>query len=152
MNNKTLIPKPPYNVSRIWNKLCITVAQFPLTTPRIRYNLLKWGVKFSGRCFIGSNVRFDGIYPDLIEIGEGCVITSGTRILSHFYNTTDRRFYAGKVIIGKSVFIGLNSLIVNSVNIGDGAVIGAGSIVNKDIPANEIWAGNPVRFIKRIEK
>ena len=107
------------------------------------------GVKIKGRCFIGSGVQFDGIYPNLIEIGEGCVITSGTVILSHFFNTNDHCFYAGKVIIGERVFIGMNTLIVNAVNIGDDAVIGAGSIVNRDIPAGEIWAGNPAKFIKK---
>lgn len=152
MNEKVLIPHPPYNFQRIIAKVCMTIGKQSLLPPNFRLKMLKGGVKIGKRCFIGSNVGFDGIYPNLIEIGEGCVITSGTRILSHFYNTKDRHFYAGKVIIGKNVFIGLNSLIVNSVNIGDGAVIGAGSIVNKDIPANEIWAGNPARFIKRIEK
>lgn len=39
---------------------------------------------------------------------------------------------------------------MNAVNIGDGAVIGAGSIVNRDIPAGEIWAGNPARFIRKV--
>ena len=43
----------------------------------------------------------------------------------------------------------MNSLIVNAINIGDYAVIGAGSIVNRDIPAGEIWAGNPVHFIRK---
>ena len=42
------------------------------------------------------DVKFDGIYPNLIEIGGRGIITSGTHILSHFFNTTDRRFYAGK--------------------------------------------------------
>ena len=56
----------------------------------------------------------------------------------------------GKVVIGKNVFIGMNTLIVNAVNIGDGAIIGAGSIVNRDIPAGEIWGGNPARFIKKL--
>lgn len=93
---------------------------------------------------------FDGIYPNLIEIGEGCVITSGTHILTHFFNTKNRRFYAGKVRIGDNVFIGMNTLIVNSVDIGDNAVIGAGSIVNRDIPAGEIWGGNPAKFIKKL--
>ena len=45
----------------------------------------------------------------------------------------------------------MNSLIVNAVNIGDNAVIGAGSIVNRDISSNEIWAGNPARFIKKLK-
>ncbi len=45
----------------------------------------------------------------------------------------------------------MNTIIVNAVDIGNGAVIGAGSVVNRDIPAKEIWAGNPARFIKKIE-
>lgn len=59
--------------------------------------------------------------------------------------------YYGEVHIGKNVFIGINTIIANAVNIGDGAVIGAGSIVTKDIPAGEVWAGNPARFIKKRE-
>ena len=45
----------------------------------------------------------------------------------------------------------MNTLIVNAVSIGDNAVIVVGSIVNKDISANEIWGGNPSRFIKQIK-
>ena len=61
--------------------------------------------------------------------------------------------YLGKVTIGKDAFIGMNSLIVNSVEIGEGAVVAAGSVVTRDIPAWEIWGGNPARFIrKRSEK
>lgn len=46
------------------------------------------------------------------------------------------------------MFIGVGTLICNSVVIGDDAVVGAGSVVTKDIPANEVWAGNPAKFIK----
>ena len=151
MNKKELIPKPFYNFKRLWAKCCIVLAEQSLMMPKMRFKLLKMGgVKLKGYSFIGSHVKFDGIYPNLIEIGEGCVITSGTHILSHFFNTHDRRFYSGKVIIGKRVFIGLNTLIINSVSIGDNAIIGAGSVINKDIPANELWAGNPAKFIKKI--
>ena len=128
------------------------IAKFSLIPQNIRLIFYKWGgVNIKSKCFIGSNVHFDGIYPNLIEIEGGCVITSGTHILTHFFNTHDRRFYAGKVHIGKRVFIGINTLIVNSVEIGDNAVIGAGSIVTCDIPSGEIWAGNPARFIKKVQ-
>lgn len=59
--------------------------------------------------------------------------------------------YLGKVTIGKRVFIGVNTVIVNSVEIGDDAVIAAGSVVTKDVPAGEIWGGNPAKFIKKRE-
>ncbi len=91
MNRKTYIPKPKYSLKRVWRKLCMVVAQISLLPPYIRTYWYKMGgVKINGKCFIGSHVQFDGIYPNLIEIGNGCVITSGTIILSHFYNTKDR--------------------------------------------------------------
>lgn len=56
--------------------------------------------------------------------------------------------YYGKIHIGRRVFIGVNTVVANSVTIGEGALIGAGSIVTKDIPAKQIWAGNPAHFIR----
>lgn len=55
---------------------------------------------------------------------------------------------ARKVIIEDNVFIGMNSVILKGVTIGKNSVIGACSVVSKDIPANQIWAGNPARFIR----
>lgn len=55
----------------------------------------------------------------------------------------------GRVCIGKRAYIGMNVLIVKPVTIGDDAVVGAGSVVTKDIPTGEVWAGNPARFIKK---
>ena len=54
------------------------------------------------------------------------------------------------VHIGENVFIGGHCVILKGVTIGDGAVIGAGSVVTKSIPAGEIWAGNPAKFIRKV--
>ena len=43
----------------------------------------------------------------------------------------------------------MGTMVVKPVTIGEGAIVGAGSIVTKDIPANEVWAGNPARFIRK---
>lgn len=144
--------KTSYPIKRLFSKLLIILSRNSFFTPNIRQSLLKWGgVKFDGKAYIGADVHFDGIRPDLVEIGNKSAITSGTRILTHFFNPTDRGMYLGKVTIGKRVFIGVNTLIVNSVEIGDDAVIAAGSVVTKDIPAGEIWGGNPARFLKKRE-
>ncbi|MFR9644741.1 MAG: acyltransferase [Rikenellaceae bacterium] len=52
------------------------------------------------------------------------------------------------VIIGDNVFIGAHSLVLKGVTIGENSIVGAGSVVTKSIPANQIWAGNPAKFIK----
>lgn len=54
------------------------------------------------------------------------------------------------VVIGDDVFIGAKCIILKGVTIGDGAIIGAGSVVTKNIPACQIWAGNPAKFIRKI--
>ena len=54
------------------------------------------------------------------------------------------------IMICKNVFIGAHSIILKGVKIGEASIIGAGSVVTKNIPKNEIWAGNPAKFIKEI--
>jgi acetyltransferase-like isoleucine patch superfamily enzyme len=56
------------------------------------------------------------------------------------------------VIIEKDAFIGAHSTILKGVTIGEGAIVGACSVITKSIPKYEIWAGNPARFIKNIEE
>ena len=50
--------------------------------------------------------------------------------------------------IENDVFIGVNVCICSPVTIGEGAIVGAGSVVTKDIPPYQVWAGNPARYIK----
>jgi len=52
--------------------------------------------------------------------------------------------------VGIAVSIGSNATILGGIYIGDGAVIGAGSVVTKDVPPREVWAGNPARFLKKV--
>lgn len=119
--------------------------------PQWRPIFLRLGGVKCGRSVIYGNVRFDAVCPELIQIGNHVAITSGARILTHFFdpNTPGVYFKRGKVIIEDDVFIGLNVVICSSVRIGRGAVVGAGSIVTKDIPPYEVWAGNPAHLIKK---
>ena len=55
-----------------------------------------------------------------------------------------------KTIIKKGASIGANATILCGITIGENAMIGAGSVVTKDVPDNEVWIGNPARFLKKI--
>lgn len=56
------------------------------------------------------------------------------------------------IYIGNDVFIGANSIILKGVKIGDRSIIGAGSVVTKNVPSDQIWAGNPAKFIREINQ
>lgn len=60
--------------------------------------------------------------------------------------------YGCPIVIEDKVWIGINSTVLPGVKIGYGAIVGAGSVVTKDVPAMSIVAGNPARIIKTIEK
>ncbi len=116
-----------------------------------RFKFIKMGgVNVKGPCWIYRNVYFDSVAPHLITIGKGVTITQDTTILTHFLDPRKkgRNFNLGRVIIEEDAFIGCNTVICNSVTIGKGAIVGAGSIVTKDIPPYQVWAGNPARYIK----
>lgn len=116
-----------------------------------RWKLVKkGGVNVIGPCWIYRNVYFDSVAPHLITIGKGVTITQDTTILTHYLDPTKkgRNYNLGRVIIEEDAFIGCNVVICNSVTIGQGAIVGAGSIVTKDIPPYQVWAGNPARYIK----
>ncbi|MES2155298.1 MAG: acyltransferase [bacterium] len=95
---------------------------------------------------LGLDAQIDVLFPGRIHIGDDCVIGYNTTILSHGY--THGTYQLGDVHIGKAVSIGANCTILAGVTIGDGAVIGAMSLVNRDVPAGEFWAGVPARRIR----
>jgi len=129
-------------------------SKMPLIPGKYRALMFSWGgVKFKNplTCFVGYNVYFDDLNPQLISVENNSIITEGTRVLSHFLDVSFNDFdhqYLANVHIGKNVFIGINVIIVKPVSIGDGAIIGANSVITKDIPPYTIWGGNPARFIK----
>lgn len=72
--------------------------------------------------------------------------------LNHDINPAKRaNINPSPVVIGNNVWIASGSIILPGISIGNGAIVGAGSIVTKNVPENTIVAGNPARIIKNIE-
>ena len=136
---------------RVLNMFFLCLANTLPIQGQLRWKIVKLGgVNIEGPCFIYKNVGFDSVAPELITIKKGAALTKGTIVLSHFIdpNQKGRVFRLAKVTIEEDVFIGCNTVICNSVTIGKGAMIAAGSIVTKDIPPYQVWGGNPARYIK----
>ena len=109
-------------------------------------------IKLGKNVFINACCRFQD--QGGITIGDGTLVGHNVTIatLNHDYNPNNRASITPKPVkIGKNVWIGSDSTILPGVEIGDGAIIGAGSVVTKSIPANTIAAGNPARIIRKIE-
>ena len=90
-----------------------------------------------------------------VEIGKQCLIGSGCKIYDTDFHILpiqgkEKRINSAPIIIEDRVFIGAGSTILKGVRIGENSVVGAGSVVAKDIPANEVWAGNPARFVYKL--
>lgn len=111
------------------------------------------GVKIGRNTMISLRAKID-VRRGKVIIGDNCHITYGCVILSHDgaarqIDPNDDR--EGPVVIGNKVFIGVNSVVLPNVTIGENSVIGAGSVVTKDIPPNVVAMGNPARVIRKIE-
>lgn len=123
-----------------------TIMNFIRNTPF--YSL--W-IRMMG-CKIGKNVQINTLVmadASLLEVGDNTVVGGDCTLICHAVE--EGKLVLRRTKIGKNVTLGLMSIILPGVEIGDGASIGANSVVTKNckIPANEIWAGNPARFIRK---
>ncbi len=91
--------------------------------------------------FVGNNVLF----------GPNVTVSAGTHPI-HPELRSKQAQYNIPIHIGNNVWIGANSVILPGVNIGDNSVIGAGSVVTKDIPSNVVAVGNPCRILREINE
>lgn len=141
-------------LSRIKKLIFLHLQHLPMKSRGWRPYFVKLGgvsVKYPAKTFIGEDVLFDTNYPQDIIIEEGVRLTSGVKIVTHFMNPLTGNYERGKVHICKGAYLGMNTLVVKPVTIGEDSIVGAGSVVTKDIPSNEVWAGNPARFIRKRE-
>lgn len=97
----------------------------------IKCNVQVWdGITLEDNVMVGANVTFtNDMYP----------------------RSKNKEWKLLKTKVCKGASIGAGSVILPGLTIGEGAMIGAGSVVTKDVPAGELWMGNPARFYRKIE-
>ena len=126
-------------------KVCLSTWQFEDRQGRIT---------IGDYCLLCPGVRLDS--ASHIEIGDNCMIAANVYITdADWHDIYDRTRPVGTtkpVKLEKNVWIGDSAIICKGVTIGENSIIGAGSVVAGDIPANSIAAGNPANVIKKLDE
>lgn len=101
---------------------------------------------------IGDNVTIkNGVYVwDGITIEDNVQIGPNVSFTNDKYPRAKQPFELQRILIKKGASVGAGCVILGGVTIGENAMIGAGSVVTKDVPANELWLGNPAKFVRKI--
>jgi len=116
-----------------------------LTKPNPTVKIGKW-------VFVGRDTIIAA--KNSISIGDFTIFAPRCYVVDHEHGFAaddlilNQQSQLKEIIIGKDCYFGTGTIILGGVTVGDGAVIGAGSIVAKDIPPYQIWTGNPARYIK----
>jgi acetyltransferase-like isoleucine patch superfamily enzyme len=132
----------------------------PIAPRKVRAFLLRRiGCHVGKNVFIGEYVRVDIWHADMITLEDDVSIASGSRLLCHQRdfsnycvgdNYLDLGYTIKPIILKKGCLIGMESFVMPGVTVGEGAIVGAGSLVTKDVPAWTVAAGRPARVIREI--
>ncbi|WP_367773628.1 acyltransferase [Flavobacterium sp. WC2421] len=125
-------------------------------------NRCKFVVAENAQLIVGDKVAMSNatiVATKAITLGNNIMIGGGVTIVdSDFHSLNPEHWHSSKdeanmksetVTIHDNVFIGMDSIILKGVTIGSNSVIAAGSVVSRDIPFNQIWGGNPAKFIRQ---
>ena len=132
----------------------------PVNPRKLRPRILKWiGCHVGKNVFIGDHVRIDAGHADLIFLEDNVHLTGGCRLLCHQRDisqycvgddSSKLKYRLAPIHLKKGCLIGMETFIMPGVTVGEGAIVGAGSLVTKDIPAWTIATGRPARVVKKI--
>lgn len=103
-----------------------------------------YGMNIDKSARISYGTKLDKTNPKGVFIGRETYFASGSILFTHDYS----RNIKTNTYVGEKCFIGVNSIIMAGVKIGDQVIVGSGSIVTKDVPSNSIVVGNPAKVIK----
>ena len=149
------------------NSILLKYCMYSVILAPLNYRLIRpklWrmmGCRVGKNVFIGYEVWMDIGNAGLIEIEDGVHITNRCLILCHqrdskdYYNGDDSTklpYKKGKVILKRGCMLGMGTIVLPGVTVGEGTLIAAGSIVTRDIPDWTVAAGNPARVIREIKE
>ena len=140
---------------RAFGVLFLLPAWFaPHTKLRIFFHRLR-GVRIGRGCEIGYFVIMGNVHPDMIAIEDGAVIAAHCTLLEHdnaYYYTGRGPVMSEKVTVKAGAFIGIGTVVFPGVTIGEKAIVGAMSLVRRDIPAHAVAFGQPAMIRKKFQK
>lgn len=141
-------------------------AQVPESTNIWQFCVVLSGAKIGENCnicshcfieneaVIGNNVTI----KNGVQVWDGITIEDNVQVGANVTFTNDKypraknpNWILEKTTIKRGASIGAGSTILCGVTIGENAMIGIGSVVTKDVPASEVWVGNPAHFLKKVE-
>lgn len=148
----------------IYRRLLASMMDWVILEPflprKLRPALMRrMGCKVGKGCFIGAGIHLDSGHADMIVLEDGVSIAGGARLLCHQRDFSDycvgddynKLGYTIKpIVLKKGCLIGMESFVLPGVTIGEGAIVGAGSLVTKDIPAWTVATGRPAKVVKQI--
>jgi len=117
------------------------------------------GVNLGRHVYLGFDVYLDHLYPNLISIEDYACIAMRSMVFAHSDPSSSiyikMNYYPKKIAptrIKRGAWIGAGCIILAGVTIGENSVVGAGSVVIKDVEPYTVVGGNPARLIKRLDK
>ncbi|MFN3705597.1 MAG: acyltransferase [Thermoflexales bacterium] len=133
----------------LFNAICIYAARVAPTFAIKRALLRLTGARIAPHAAIGLGVTLDIFFPQDITIEDDATVGYNTVILAHEF--TRRMWRRGPVRICRDATIGANCTILPGVVIGEGAVVSAMSLVNRDVPPGVFVGGVPIRLLRKAE-
>ena len=126
------------------------------TPPELRLTLYRWmGISIGRHCFVGLDTWLDDQFPELIVIEDDVTISFRVTVIVHDDAKRMDRTQAGAgngtvapVVLKRGCYLGAGCLLLPGVTIGEHAIVAAGAVVTRDVPAGKVVGGVPARVLK----